>query len=198
MDLRNFLKPGKGSLQVWIWLYLNVFIRVDNGTSHPIPTPSSLFKIIHILIRDKAKPKLIPGLKKKFQTRLVKIQTHLIKGRTSLVLKITRPIIIPSAHPQFIFQLLYIYKIFYPTSWQVWVWLYPTMPIRDDNGTSSRRITPIPTSSSLFKITLIPIPFKKLNGAGRVSEFLIPIWFNFFFIIIFKNFNYIKINIFYK
>ena len=41
-------------------------------------------------------------------------------------------------------------------------------PIRDGNGAGSGRVAPIPTAPHLFKIILIPIPFKKLNGAGRV------------------------------
>ena len=40
---------------------------------------------------------------------------------------------------------------------------------RDGNGASlgQVRVTPIPTLPRLFKIILIPVPFKKLNGAGR-------------------------------
>ena len=54
--------------------------------------------------------------------------------------------------------------------------------IRDDNGPGSGRVAPIPTLPRLAKPILIPVPFS----------------FFFFFLITFKNFNYIKINIFYK
>ena len=38
---------------------------------------------------------------------------------------------------------------------------------RNDNGAGSGRVAPIPTPPRLLKIILIPVPFKKLNGAGR-------------------------------
>ena len=41
---------------------------------------------------------------------------------------------------------------------------------RNDNGTGSGRITPIPTPPRLAKPIPFPVPFKKLNGAGRVWE----------------------------
>ena len=41
---------------------------------------------------------------------------------------------------------------------------------RNDNGAGSGRVAPIPTPPHLLKIILIPVPFKKLNRAGRVWE----------------------------
>ena len=77
--------------------------------------------------------------------------------------------------------------------------------VRNGNGASSGRVAPIPTPPRLAKRIPIPVPFKKLNGAGRVWEFPVPAppaLFSFFFFlfkkITLKNFNYIKINIFYK
>ena len=40
--------------------------------------------------------------------------------------------------------------------------------LRNDNGACSGRVVPIPIPPCLFKIILIPILLKKLNGAGRV------------------------------
>ena len=40
--------------------------------------------------------------------------------------------------------------------------------IRNGNGAGSGRVAPIPTPPRLLKIIPIPVPFKKLNGAGRV------------------------------
>ena len=57
-------------------------------------------------------------------------------------------------------------------------------PIMDGNGAGSGRVAPIPTPPPLFKIILIPIPFKKLNGAGRYYKFPYlprPASFNFSF-----------------
>ena len=57
---------------------------------------------------------------------------------------------------------------------------------RDDNMESSERGNPILTLSHLFFSILKPIPFKKLNKAGRVrwigkdEEILIPAPFTFF------------------
>ena len=39
---------------------------------------------------------------------------------------------------------------------------------RDGNGAGLGRVGPIPTPPHLFKIILIPVAFKKLNGTGRI------------------------------
>ena len=44
---------------------------------------------------------------------------------------------------------------------------YILLMTRDGNGTGSGRGAPLPTPSRLFKAIHIPVPFKKLNGAGR-------------------------------
>ena len=44
---------------------------------------------------------------------------------------------------------------------------YRRIKSRNGNGAGSGRVAPIPTPPRLFKINLIPVPFKNLNGAGR-------------------------------
>ena len=48
--------------------------------------------------------------------------------------------------------------------------LFDKIKIRMATG----RVAPIPTLHRLFKIILILVPFKKLNGAGRLWELVIP------------------------